>query len=367
VSDTIFIKKALSLAARARGMTSPNPMVGAVLVKDGKIIAEGYHRKAGFPHAEVIAIEKAGSKAPGATLYVNLEPCCHRDKKTPPCTEKIISSGIKRVVVSMIDPNPKVSGRGIEILRNAGIEVKTGILESKARELNEPYIKHITTGMPFVILKIAMTLDGKIATPEGESEWITGEKSRRLVHKLRGTLDAVMTAIGTVKADDPELTCRLKRYRNPARVIIDPDMEVRTDAKVTTTPPHTILVVKTSTARTAKIEDKMKKYVLEERGIKFIEYEGDKVDLSWLMSELANANIMSVLIEGGASLNCSCLQSGVVDKVMFFIAPKIIGGRESIPAVGGNYFRRLEDAYHLTDIEIKKIGEDILVEGYIEK
>ena len=179
------MRRALELAARARGMTSPNPMVGALLVKKGKIISEGYHRKAGTPHAEVITIDDAGEKASGATLYVSLEPCCHRDKRTPPCTQKIISSGIGKVVIAMEDPNPRVSGKGIEELKKAGIKVISGVMEEKARELNEYYIKHITTGMPFVIMKVAMTLDGKIATPEGESKWITGEKARGMVHKFR--------------------------------------------------------------------------------------------------------------------------------------------------------------------------------------
>jgi diaminohydroxyphosphoribosylaminopyrimidine deaminase/5-amino-6-(5-phosphoribosylamino)uracil reductase len=235
MDDIFFMKRALLLAGRAKDKTSPNPMVGALLVKKGRIISEGYHKKAGTPHAEVIAIDEAGAEASGSTLYVSLEPCCHKDKRTPPCTEKIITSGIKKVVISMKDPNPKVSGKGIAELEKAGIQVISGILEAKARKLNEAYVKHITTGMPFVILKIAMTLDGKIATPTGESKWITGEKARKMVHRLRGSVDAVMTAIGTVKADNPLLTCRVSGYNNPVR-IIDPRLETVPDFHVRRAP-----------------------------------------------------------------------------------------------------------------------------------
>lgn len=353
--DEIFIKRALSLAVRARGMTSPNPMVGAVIVRNGIIVSEGFHRKAGTPHAEAIAIENARGKTRGATLYVSLEPCCHRDKRTPPCTEKILSSGIKRVVISMQDPNPKVSGKGIEELTRAGIHVVSGILEEKARRLNEYYIKHITTGRPFVVLKVAMTLDGKIATPEGESKWITGEKARMAVHRLRNSVDAVMTAIGTVKADNPSLTARIKGAKNPVRIVIDPHLEIPVDANLIKVPPQTIIVTR---ARNRKAD-----YLLKS-GIKLV-YFKNLLDLNWLLQSLGKTGIASVLIEGGSSLNAYALSAGIVDKVMFFIAPKIIGGRDSFPAVGGKSFRRLEDAYRIKDLEVMRIGDDFLMEGYI--
>ncbi len=361
MTDEILIRRTLSIAARARGRTSPNPLVGAVLVRSGKIIAEGYHKKAGTPHAEVIAIDRAGEKARGAALYVSLEPCCHKDKRTPPCTQKIISAGIRKVVIAMKDPNPKVSGRGVEELERAGIRVVSGILEQKARQLNEYYIKHITTGMPFVILKVAMTLDGKIATPEGESRWITGEAARKMVHRLRGSVDAVLTAVGTVRADDPSLTCRAPGGRDPLRVIIDPHLETGVSARVFSTPPQTIVVAKVSAA------GEIKRRELSERGVGTLAYEGDRVDMSWLMRQLGKAGITSVMVEGGASLNASCLAGGIVDKVMFFIAPKIIGGRESIPAVGGKNFLRLAEALRLQEVKMKKVGADFLVEGYLEK
>ena len=363
MKDIAVMKRVLRLAGRAMGMTSPNPMVGSALVKAGKIIAEDYHRKPGAPHAEALVIQKAGEKAKGATLYVNLEPCCHTDKRTPPCTKAIIKAGIKKVVIGMKDPNPKVSGKGIAELRGAGINVVSGILEKDSIRLNEAYAKYIMTKRPFVILKVAMTLDGKIATPEGESKWITGEKARELVHKTRGSVDAVMTAIGTVKADDPQLTARIKKgTRSPIRIIIDPDFEIPIDAKILNTPPKTVIVTKVSKSQVSE----SKKKTLLEKNIKIIEYDGERVDLKWLMKKLGEMGIASVLIEGGSSLNSHALEYGIVDKVMFFIAPKIIGGRESYPAVGGKTFKKLSDAYRIKDIKINRIGGDILIEGYLE-
>lgn len=351
------MKRAFSLAARARGFTSPNPMVGAVMVSKGKIISEGYHRKAGTPHAEVIALDNAGKIPEGATLYVSLEPCCHKDKRTPPCTEKIIASGIKHVVVAMKDPNPKVSGKGIAELRSAGVRVTSGVLEEKALLLNEFYVKHITTGMPFVILKTAMTLDGKIATPDGESKWITGEEARKAVHRLRSRVDAVMTAIGTVRADNPRLTARIRGGRNPARIVIDPDLKIHHDAELLKVPPETTIVTKTI--------NKKSDY-LSKSGIKIINYK-ESLDLKWLLELLGKSGIGSLLIEGGASLNAHAFNDGIVDKVMFFIAPKIIGGKNSITPVGGDSFRTLSNAYQLRDTRITRIGSDFLIEGYILK
>lgn len=375
MNDEFYIKRTLRLAAKAKGITNPNPTVGAVIVKKGEIIAEDYHRKPGTPHAEALAIVKAGENAKGSTLYVNLEPCCHTEKRTPPCTNAIINAGIKKVIIGMLDPNPNVSGKGIIELQKAGVEVKSGILEDEARRLNEAYVKFITTGKPFVTLKIAMTLDGKIATPEGQSKWITGEKARRIVHRLRSSVDAIITAIGTVKADDPQLTARIKGGKNSLRVVIDPNLEIPLNAKILQVPPETVIVTKKSVSlgdspgrevRSQKSEVDKKKKKLLGPGIQFIEYEGEKLSLTWLMEKLGQMNITSVLIEGGSSLNAYSLEDGVVDKVMFFIAPKIIGGRESFPAVGGKTFKKLEEAYRITDTKIKMIGEDFLIEGYIK-
>jgi diaminohydroxyphosphoribosylaminopyrimidine deaminase/5-amino-6-(5-phosphoribosylamino)uracil reductase len=355
MNDEFYMRRALRLAAKAWGMTSPNPMVGAVIVKNGKILSQGFHKKPGTPHAEALAIEAAAPNAKGSTLYVNLEPCCHTEKRTPPCTKAIINAGIEKVVVGMVDPNPKVSGRGIAELERADIEVRTGVLDDRAREFNESYTKYITTGKPFVILKIAMTLDGKIATPEGQSKWITGEKARKMVHRLRSGMDAIMTAIGTVKSDDPRLTARVRGGKSPLRIIIDPQLEIHLQANVLQTPPQTIIVTRTHNSKADR---------LERSGIKLL-YFREKLDLNWLMEELGKIEIASLLIEGGSSLNSHALEDRIVDKVMFFIAPMIIGGRESFPAVGGRAFKRLEEAYKIKDIRMTKIGEDILIKGYI--
>ncbi|MCX7794321.1 MAG: bifunctional diaminohydroxyphosphoribosylaminopyrimidine deaminase/5-amino-6-(5-phosphoribosylamino)uracil reductase RibD [Thermodesulfovibrionales bacterium] len=353
-SDIFYMKRALRLARKALGMTSPNPLVGAVVVRSGRIIAEGYHERPGLPHAEAVALERAGSKAKGATLYVNLEPCCHLDKRTPPCAQAIIKAGIKRVVIGMIDPNPKVSGRGVELLRKAGIEVKTGVLEEEARRLNEFYIKHITTGLPFVILKIAMTLDGKIATEKGESKWITSLSSRRYVHRLRSSVDAVLTAIGTVKADDPELTVRYVKGKNPVRVVIDPDFETPLNARVMNTPPATIIFTKRTDHPPLP------------QGVSIEYFESERLNLKDALKRLYQKGITSVLIEGGSSLNYYALKDEIVDKVLFFIAPKIIGGKDSLTPVGG-ISTGLENPWRLKDIKIRRLEEDILIEGYIEK
>ncbi len=358
MDDHDVIKRTLHLARRALGHTSPNPVVGAVLVKRGRVIAEAYHRAPGTPHAEALVLQKAGQRAEGATLYVSLEPCCHTRKRTPPCTKAIIASGVKKVVVAMEDPNPRVSGKGLAELRKAGIDVVSGISEKRAKRLNEAYIKYITTGEPLVTLKVAMTLDGKIALPAGESKWITGEKARRAVHRMRAASDAILTAIGTVKADNPRLTARLKGAKDPVRVVIDPRLETPAGFHVLDTPPSSIIV--TDEAMRKKAEG------LRKEGLEFLFFR-NKLDLGWLMKELGKREITSVMIEGGASLSSHAFHDGIVDKVVFFIAPKIICGRDSFPAVGGMACKNLEDAYRLRDISIRRVGEDLMVEGYVVK
>lgn len=365
MDDRYFIKRALRLASKALGRTSPNPAVGAVIVRDNRIVAEDYHRGPGTPHAEALAIQEAGEKARGAVLYVSLEPCCHTDKRTPPCAKAIIKAGIRKVVVAMRDPNPKVSGRGLKELEASGIEVVSGIEEISAKRLNEAYTKYITTGRPFLILKAAMTLDGKIATPEGQSKWITGEQARRMVHLLRSRVDAVMTAIGTVKADDPELTVRLTKpkgkgqcLKNPIRIVIDPRLEITLSSRLLNIPPQTIIVFRNTAGR-------KKRESLIAKGVQLIEYEDKKLNLGWLMGRLGEIGITSIMLEGGSSLNAHALEDGIVDKVMFFIAPKLICGTESYPVVGGKTFRTLEAAYMLRETSIRKVGEDFLIEGYL--
>jgi diaminohydroxyphosphoribosylaminopyrimidine deaminase/5-amino-6-(5-phosphoribosylamino)uracil reductase len=355
MDHALFMKRALKLASRARGRTSPNPMVGAVLVKNGRIIAEDYHKRAGTPHAEVLVLGEAGDRARGATLYVTLEPCCHKGKRTPPCVDSIIRSGVRKLFVAVHDPNPKVSGRGVKRLEKAGVEVNVGVLDKEARKLNEAYTKYITRNRPFVIIKTAMTLDGKIATPTGESKWITGEKARRLVHRLRSESDAILTAVGTVKADDPELTARIRGGRTPVRIVIDPELSVPDGSRVLSSPPETFIVTR---------KNNHKRERLKAAGIKFIDFTGS-LHLDWLMRELAGMGIMSVLIEGGSSLNSYALNDGVVDRAMFFIAPKIIGGKDSYPAVGGTLYRNLADSFRIADIKTRRLGGDILIEGNV--
>ncbi len=375
MENMIFMQRTLELAAKGQGRTSPNPMVGAVIVKGNKIIAEGYHRKAGTPHAEVAALKKAGAKAKGATLYVNLEPCCHKDKKTPPCTKAIIKSGIKKVVIAMIDPNPNVSGRGIKELKNAEIKTEVGIIETEAKRLNTAFIKFITKKEPFVILKIAQSLDGKIATASGESKWITGEEARKHVHKMRNEVDAVLVGIGTVKKDDPSLDCRIRGGRNPYRIIVDSLLQIPLNAKVLRHKDGKTIIATTSKA------PKRKSDLLKATGVRVLiirEKNGkvhpvrkpgrgfltNGINLKNLMKELGKLNIASLMIEGGSSINASALSSKIVDKIMFFISPRIIGGTDAVPSIGGKSPASLKNVVRIKKSQVKIIGKDILVEGY---
>jgi diaminohydroxyphosphoribosylaminopyrimidine deaminase / 5-amino-6-(5-phosphoribosylamino)uracil reductase len=360
--DEKYMRMALRLAERARGLTSPNPMVGAVVVKDSNVISRGYHRRAGGLHAEALALEKAGAAAIGATLYVTLEPCSHTDKRTPPCTPLIVASGIERVVVAMIDPNPKVSGKGVKALQSAGIEVVSGICEAESKKLNEAFIKHISTGMPFVSLKIAQTLDGKIATALGESKWITGEQARSEGHRLRHENDAILVGINTVLMDDPSLTARVRNGRNPIRVIADTHLRTPLHAKVMSRKPLARTIV--ATLRTAP-EHKIKK--LEQAGaeVMVVRSSRGRVDIIDLMKRLGKMGVMSVLIEGGAEINAAALASEIVDKVVLFIAPMLMTGREALSSIGGASPRKLSQAVRLTGITSRQVGQDLMIEGYI--
>lgn len=362
-NDTRFIRRALTLARRGRGKTSPNPLVGAVVVKNGRIVGEGYHRKAGGPHAEVIALERAGGKAAGATLYISLEPCCHTGKKTPPCTGTIIASGVSRVVVAMEDPNPKVSGKGIRQLEDAGIDVSVGTLGSEAQKLNEVFRKYITTGTPFVRLKIAQTLDGKIATASGESQWITGEASRKHGHRLRSWSDAILVGVETVIHDDPLLTVRSVKGKSPLRIVVDSTLRTPVSARVVNENPEYTIIASTSAAPAEKLQS------LRERGVEVlvVEDENGRASLSALMKALGERGVTSVLIEGGAEIAASALKSRIVDKAFFFIAPRIMGGKDSLTAIGGKSPASLSGAVGLVDVTVRRLGEDLLVEGYLKK
>jgi diaminohydroxyphosphoribosylaminopyrimidine deaminase/5-amino-6-(5-phosphoribosylamino)uracil reductase len=356
-----FMQRALTLATRGKGRTSPNPMVGAVLTKGNRIIAEGYHRKAGTPHAEIITLKKAGANAQGATLFVTLEPCCHTEKKTPPCTKSIINAGVKKVVIAIVDPNPEVSGRGIRELKSAGIKTEVGLMGGDAQKLNEAFTKFITKRMPFVILKIAQSLDGKIATPRGESKWITGKKAREYVHKLRNEIDALLVGIGTVQKDNPSLTCRIHGGRNPYRIIVDSSLQIPLNAKVLRFNDGKTIIATTKNANKGKIRS----IVSKSNKVLVTRERAGKVDLKQLMQKLGRLDITSVMIEGGSSINASALSSGIVDKVMFFTSPMIIGGMDAVSSIGGKSLPSLKKAVKIKNMQVNKIGGDILVEGYI--
>lgn len=362
MSDKLFMQKALELAAKGKGKTSPNPMVGAIVVKGGRVIAEGYHKKAGTPHAEIIALKKAGAHAKGATLYVTLEPCCHTDKKTPPCTKSIIDYGIKKVVTAMKDPNPKVSGQGLKELRKAGMETEVGLMKSEAGRLNEAFTKYITKKEPFVILKIAQSLDGKIATAKGESKWITGEKARKCVHRLRNDIDAILVGISTVKKDDPSLDCRIKGGVNPYRIIVDSSLKISPNSKIFKHSDGRTIIATTDKA----VQNKINRLTRLGARVLIIKSRQGRVDLKKLMKELAKLNITGVMIEGGSSVSAAALSSGIVNKVMFFIAPKIIGGKDSFPSVGGTSPALLGNAFRIKNMQASVFGKDILLEGYID-
>jgi diaminohydroxyphosphoribosylaminopyrimidine deaminase/5-amino-6-(5-phosphoribosylamino)uracil reductase len=363
--DEQFMREALALAAQARGRTSPNPMVGSVVVKDGRVIGRGYHVKAGAPHGEVMALDDAGADAKGATIYVTLEPCCHYGR-TPPCTKTIIGAGIRRVVAAMRDPNPLVSGKGLDELRQAGIDVTLPVLETEAGTLNEVFIKYITTKRPFVLLKVAASLDGKIATVTGESRWITNERSRLLVHQLRDQVDAVMVGINTVLRDDPLLTTRLPGGggRDPMRIILDSRLRIPCEARVLTASPTACTLIATTPEAPRE-----KRLQLEAAGAKvlIVEGNGPGVPLGLLMDQLGAMPVTSILLEGGGELHSSALRAGIVDKVLYFVAPKLIGGRSAPPAIGGEGFARLEEAVTLERMQIKQLEDDLLIEGYVRR
>lgn len=359
------MKRALELAKLGEGYTNPNPLVGAVIVKNGKIIGEGYHQKYGENHAEVNAFENSVKSVKDADMYVTLEPCSHYGN-TPPCAHRIVKEGIKRVFIGMRDPNPLVTGRGIEILEKNGIEVKSEILEKEALELNEIFIKYITQKKPFIILKTAMTLDGKIATSTGDSKWISNEKSRKFVHQLRHKVSGIMVGIGTVLADNPRLTTRLedKKGKDPHRIIVDTEGRISLDSKILNLQSDS----KTIIATTKKISSK-KIEELEKKNAEVVitPLKNNKVNLDYLFDYLAKMGIDSILVEGGSTLNESLLKENLVDKIITFIAPKIIGGSDAKTPVEGQGFKYMKDAVLLKNVTTKFFDEDIMISGYIRK
>jgi diaminohydroxyphosphoribosylaminopyrimidine deaminase / 5-amino-6-(5-phosphoribosylamino)uracil reductase len=358
--DHYYMKMALDLAASAKGRTNPNPIVGAILVKDGVIVGSGLHRKAGEPHAEVHAFRMAGEHAEGATLYVTLEPCSHFGK-TPPCANLVKESNVARVVVAMEDPNPQVAGRGIGLLREAGIEIEVGVLEEEARILNERFVHNMVNRTPFVISKVAMTLDGKIAAYNGHSKWITGEESRHNVHLLRNEVDAILVGIGTVIADDPMLTTRLATGgKNPIRVVLDSDLKTPLEAKIMdTTEAKTWIVAKEGA-------DQAKAKVLEEKGIEiiYVPKTNSGLDLAELLNKLYEKGVTDLLVEGGSEINGSFLRAGLINKYFIYVAPKILGGRDSLAPFTGDNVESMDEALNVTIHSVENFGEDILITAY---
>ncbi len=361
--DEYFMKTALGIAEKGIGFTNPNPLVGAIVVKHGKIIAKGYHEKYGENHAEINALNTAIESVSGATMYVTLEPCSHFGK-TPPCVNKIIESGIKKVVIAMEDPNPRISGNGVKILKENGIEVKVGILRKKAEKLNEIFIKYISMGRPFTIMKVGMSLDGKIATYTGESKWITGEKSREYGHLLRQKVSAILVGVNTIIMDNPLLNIRLDKIQcnDPIRIVLDSYGRTPLTSKVLNINPFNTIIVVTNVAPIKNIK------AFKKKGAKVIvtPTKNGMVDLQFLMDELGKKEIDSLLIEGGGRVNFSFLKENLVDKVVFFIAPKIIGGRNAKTPVEGEGIAYLEKVINLKNLEVHNLAEDIRVEGYIK-
>ena len=361
-----YMQRALELAKRGEGYVNPNPMVGCVVVKDGRIISEGFHEKVGEYHAERNALLLCEEDPAGADLYVTLEPCCHYGR-TPPCTEIIIEKNIKRVFVAALDVNPKVAGKGVQILRDAGIEVVTGILEEEAKKLNEVFYHYFETNRPFVALKYAMTLDGKIACYTGDSQWITNEQSRAYVHELRKKYAAILAGIGTVLADDPMLNCRTEQGVDPVRIVLDNRLQLPEDSKLVQTANDipTIAVTTNETFSSAKGQEKAR--ALNKLGVEVLSCGQEQTDLKELLNVLAERDIDSVLVEGGGTVNASFLEQNLVDRVYAFLGLKLVGGASSKTPVEGNGISSISNAPELTSVEVQRFGEDVLLTGRINK
>ncbi len=366
MNDRDYMEMALALAGRGIGWTAPNPSVGAVVVNKGEVVGRGWHKECGGPHAEVFAIDEAGDRAQGADIYVTLEPCNHTGK-TPPCTEKILKAGIKRVIIAMEDPNPVASG-GIARLKAHGIEVTCGILKEEAEALNEGFIKHVRTGRPFVIAKSASTLDGRTASSTGHSQWITGEKSRRHVHELRHAVDAILVGIGTVKADDPSLTCRLESGgKDPIRIVVDTRLSIDEEARVLRLKSDSDTIIVCGKIPSDAPDTARKRARLEARGTRVLEVplKENRVDLDPLMAILGAKKIQSLLIEGGAGILKSALDARIVDKFRIYIAPKLLTGEDGFPITAGKGPLSMDEALTLSRVAVRHFDNDVMIEGYL--
>jgi diaminohydroxyphosphoribosylaminopyrimidine deaminase / 5-amino-6-(5-phosphoribosylamino)uracil reductase len=365
--DETYMREALTLAAQGAGTTSPNPMVGAVVVASGRIVGRGYHPKPGEPHAEIFALREAGALARGATLYTTLEPCAHTGR-TGPCTEAIVAAGIRRVVAAMVDPDAQVRGAGLARLREAGVDTAVGAGEPEARRLNEAYIKHRTTGLPFVTAKWAMTLDGRIATRTGDSRWISNDASRAHAHRIRAASDAVLVGVGTVLRDDPALTARTggaapgrEPARRPRRVVLDSRLRTPRDARVLARDGIPVIVA------TTRASSPDARRALEERGVEVLVCDGahERVDLPRLLLELGARGVLTLLVEGGAAVHGAFMEAGLVDKVLAYVAPAVVGGGPG-PSAGAGV-AAMADARRLRPIDVRRFGGDVLIEAYVER
>lgn len=359
--DKIYLKRALELAELGKQTVSPNPAVGAVVVKDGQVIAEGWHKKTGGPHAEAEALSNISrDQAEGSTIYINLEPCCHHGR-TPPCTDAIIDKGIARAVFCMIDPNPRVNGSGAQALRNAGIEVDFGVLEAEARQLNEIYVHHMETGRPFIHIKAGLSLDGRLATATNKSQWITGEEARAYAHKLRQRYDGILVGSRTLQIDNPRLDVRVDEGGNIHRIILDSTLKIRTDARIFSRDAGKEIII----ATTSRSENRKRKE-LEDAGARIIISDGEdgRVGLLEMSRQLGSLGITGLMVEGGGETISSFLRQDLVNKVTFVYAPIIIGGRNAVPVVGGEDIDSLTEALHLRFIDSFRLGNDIAIDGY---
>ncbi len=359
-TDEKFMRRALTLARKGEGSVSPNPLVGAVIVREGRIIGEGWHRCCGENHAEINAIRDATETVAGATFYITLEPCSHHGR-TPPCAEALIACRPGRVVVGAVDPNPLVSGRGIETLKQSGIETEVGLLEEACRESNRIFFKYIRTGLPYVTLKFAQTLDGSIATASGDSRWISSPPSLRFAHRLRAVHDAILVGADTVRMDNPELTCRLVRGRNPLRIVVDSGLRLSPDATIFSDGKRTVAVA----TRHAAVENRR---LLEKKGVEVLEIGEDpagRVDLRQLLTVLGKRKISSVLVEGGAAVATAFLKGNLVDRLLIVLAPKIVGG--GVNAVGDLGIRRMDDALGFSFQRFTRCGADLILDARINQ
>jgi diaminohydroxyphosphoribosylaminopyrimidine deaminase/5-amino-6-(5-phosphoribosylamino)uracil reductase len=359
-TDATWMARALELAERGRGAVEPNPLVGAVVVRDGRLVGEGWHRRYGEAHAEVHALAAAGEAARGATLFVTLEPCCHHGK-TPPCTDAVLRAGVRRVVAAMADPFPRVAGKGADILRAAGVEVELGVGEVEARRLNAPYLKLLATGRPYVIAKWAMTLDGKIATRTGDSQWVSNETSRRRVHELRGRVDAVAAGVGTALADDPLLTARPPGPRTATRIVLDSRGRLPATARLVQTAREAPVLIATTAAIPAATAAGLEGHGCE---VLRLPAKDGRPDVQALLVELGQRRMTNLLVEGGGGVLGSFLEAGAIDEVQVYLAPKLVGGTGAPSPVGGAGAARMADALPLSRAQVELIDGDVLLRGW---